>query len=241
MIHPSQNGLDINSLEEFALEQIAEMWSREQGKLDREKILEFLVQAIFRREFSGRDGSEDRLVDNLDFLLITLFDQGGLPDDSHLAIANYSSSPHPKLSVKNRTIVNSGDIFVFSLKGALIDLAALANTPISQYPESGRRTLGAIPLSRNALFTWCTEKEIPFPQFWRRGETIKSIKLAKLEINCLKWMKGAARDFLNPTKSRIKIAAKKKFPGLGDRQFDRVWRKGAPENWKQPGAKRKKP
>ncbi len=60
----------ISVVDELSLKEISEHWSREPMMQDREKILELMITAIFRREFSGKNPVGDSVFDNVNGGLI---------------------------------------------------------------------------------------------------------------------------------------------------------------------------
>jgi hypothetical protein len=92
----------------------------------------------------------------------------------------------------------------------------------------------AFHTTREALREFCNAMGYPVPHFWfsaRDDRTWNTRREREVEA----WFKEIVKGAKLKPRAAYLAEAQKKFHGMPEDAFDRIWRKIAPRNWKRPG------
>jgi hypothetical protein len=101
-----------------------------------------------------------------------------------------------------------------------------------------RRLLDDLYVSRQALAAYCDASDVARPQFWF-AQSSYAQEAERAEADCNKWFRIQIKQKKRMSKGSYFDEARRQFPGLTRRAFDRVWANTAPEHWRTGGAAQK--
>jgi hypothetical protein len=98
-----------------------------------------------------------------------------------------------------------------------------------------RRRLDDLYVSRQALAAYCDTSGIARPQFWfAQSSYTEQAGLAEADFK--KWFRIQTGQKKRMSKGGYFDEARRRFPALTRRAFDRAWAKTAPKHWRAGGA-----
>ena len=235
-VNPRAMRPSIASEEELSFGEIAKHWAGQPGHKSEGELLAILVGAMFLGQFRPYASERTRSAAcDPDFVLKALIDARGIPDSVYvdedssqeLLGRGQGSAPEP---VTERPLI-------YDHRQLQIDLHALAEAPIDSYPEIGQKVLRNIRIHRDIFRSWCEDRGIDFPNFWRRrGETYLRKTALRPAVECEKWLKEQVAAGNRIGKRKLFEQAQKEIRGLHYSHFCSAWDTVAPAEWKKSGA-----
>ena len=223
------------------LKTLAQEWTRTSlGSPPIEDGFSRLLQAIWRGDLIGRlnpaAAGADPCISMLNVLRIHPDQPGLLVLDSQPAtlptiINSYDGSElpdfRPVLVWPQDPSLQTADLFEAAC-------AVLAKAEWDDYHDEVKLVFHRVHIERDDFAAFCKKYRYPLPGFWF-GD-------GNPEAECQRWLLDLIQrhpDRKPGTKADLFKTARKNFPGLTERAFERIWSRYAPASWKTPGAPHK--